>query len=91
MKLATAGQLTRISGLLCELLGIGGILYVSSRGAKTLSPIFGRDPDSVFKALVVCGFVLWLIGRTMISMYRVRESRRVRRDGDGRSANDLRL
>jgi hypothetical protein len=91
MQLATAGQLIRILGLSCELLGMAGILFVSSRGAGVLPTIFGQDPDLVFKALVVCGFVLWLIGRTMISMFRVRESRRERDERGGQGANDLRL
>lgn len=91
MQLATAGQLIRILGLLCELLGMAGILFVSSRGAGALTTIFGQDSDSVFKGLVVCGFVLWLIGRTMISMFRARESRRERDERGGQGANDLRL
>lgn len=88
MKLATAGQLIRILGLFCELLGMGGILFVSSRGAGALPTIVGQSPDSIFKALVVCGFVLWLMGRTMITMFRVRESRGAYGDGGN---NELRL
>jgi hypothetical protein len=88
MRLATAGQLIRLSGLLCELLGVAGILYVSSRGAGALPAFLGDDPDSVFKTLVGCGFVLWLIGRSMISMFRSDESRRAYGDG---GKNDLRL
>jgi hypothetical protein len=90
MKLATAGQLIRIMGLACELIGIAGILTVSSRGADPFPAFLGPKPDSAFKGLVVCGFVLWLTGRTMISMFRVRESRRDRDESVGGS-NDLRL
>jgi hypothetical protein len=90
MQVATAGQLIRILGLLCELLGMGGILFVSSRGAGAFPPILGQDPDTVFKGLVIGGFVLWLTGRTMIAMFRSRESRRDR-DESGQGANDLRL
>lgn len=88
MKLVTAGQLVRLLGLFCELLGIGGILYVSSRGAEALPTALGQDPDTLFKGLVVCGFVLWLIGRTMIAMFRSRQSRGANRNSGG---NDLRL
>jgi hypothetical protein len=84
--------LIRILGLLCELLGTGGILFVSSRGAGAFPTILGQDPDTVFKGLVIGGFALWLVGRTMIATFRNRELRRIR-DGEniGRSANDLRL
>jgi hypothetical protein len=90
MKLATAGQFIRIVGLASELLGIMGIWFISSKGVEAFGSFLGDNPNGILKALVVFGFILWLVGRSMISIGRARDARP--ESGQGRpSANDLRL
>lgn len=91
MTLATAGQLVRIAGLSCELVGIVGIWYITARGADAVPAVLNQSPDFAFKALIATGFVLWLIGRTLIMLVRNREPRRRTGEEPGRGANDLRF
>jgi len=90
MKLATSGQLIRILGLVCEMVGIAGVWTISSRGVESLPVKLGENADLYLKGLVVFGFALWLTGRMMISIGRSREARSERKD-EVRGLDNLRL
>jgi hypothetical protein len=78
MKIAVAGQLLRMTGLLLEVIGAVGILSgkpefrVSLPSGGTLAPAW---------IVVAIGFVLWMIGTALFYGSRA-QARRVRDQSD---------